>query len=101
MGRTAAACLSKGAMPAISPTKISFRPAMTIEAPFHLQRLLLIHERHAIDLTVTRRAADAFVNVDAVIETRNPEHYREIIESLEKEGFPTRLLSNLSVGDSI
>ena len=44
-----------------------------------------------------RSAAD----VDAVIETRNPEHYRDIIASLEKDGFPTRLLSNLSSGEKI
>jgi threonine dehydratase len=53
------------------------------------------HQRMFHDLPVKR------ADVDAVIETRNPEHYREIIDSLEKEGFPTRLLSNLSVGDSI
>ncbi len=40
-------------------------------------------------------------DVDAVIETRNPEHYRDIIASLEKDGFPTRLLSNLSSGEKI
>ena len=53
------------------------------------------HQRMFHDLPVKR------ADVDAVIETRNPEHYREIIAALEGEGFPTRLLSNLSVGDSI
>jgi threonine dehydratase len=31
--------------------------------------------------------------VDAVIETRNPEHVREIVAALEAGGFPTRVLS--------
>jgi threonine dehydratase len=35
-------------------------------------------------------------DIDAVIETRNRDHYREIIAVLEADGFPTRLLSNLS-----
>jgi threonine dehydratase len=51
------------------------------------------HQRMFDDLSVKR------ATVDAVIETRNPEHYREITASLEKEGFPTRLLSNLSSGE--
>jgi threonine dehydratase len=51
------------------------------------------HQRMFDDLPVKR------ADVDAVIETRNPEHYREIVASLEKEGFPTRLLSNLSSGE--
>ena len=51
------------------------------------------HQRMFDDLPVKR------ADVDAVIETRNPGHYRDIIASLEKEGFPTRLLSNLSSGD--
>jgi threonine dehydratase len=53
------------------------------------------HQRMFHDLPVKR------ADVDAVIETRNPEHYREIIAALEGDGFPTRLLSNLSVGDSV
>jgi threonine dehydratase len=53
------------------------------------------HQRMFHDLPVKR------ADVDAVIETRNPEHYREIISALEGDGFPTRLLSNLSVGDSV
>jgi threonine dehydratase len=53
------------------------------------------HQRMFDDLPVKR------ADVDAVIETRNPEHYRDIIASLEKDGFPTRLLSNLSSGEKI
>ncbi len=32
-------------------------------------------------------------DVDAVIETRNPEHVREIVAALKASGFPTRILS--------
>jgi hypothetical protein len=48
------------------------------------------HQRMFNDLPPKR------ADIDAVIETRNPEHYREIIGVLEADGFPTRLLSNLS-----
>src|SRR5438876_8019646 len=47
---------------------VPLRIAMTVEAPFHLQRLLLPHERHSIDRPVTRRAPDSLVNVNAVVE---------------------------------
>ena len=50
------------------------------------------HQRMFNDLPPKR------ADIDAVIETRNPEHYREIVGVLEADGFPTRLLSNLSRG---
>jgi threonine dehydratase len=53
------------------------------------------HQRMFNDLPVKR------AQIDAVIEARNPEHYREIIGALEREGFPTRPLSNLSHGTSV
>lgn len=43
---------------------------MTIKTPFHLQRRGLVRNRHLIDAPMTRRATDAFVNVDTVIEKR-------------------------------
>lgn len=43
------------------------RFAMTSEAPFHLQRILLKNGGHVVDLAVTGRAADAFSNVNAVV----------------------------------
>ena len=45
----------------------SFRRSMAVETPFHLQRLLLPHERHAIDRAMAGRAADPFVNVNTVV----------------------------------
>ena len=48
--------------------QILFRRTMAIEAPLHLQRVGLEHQRHLIHLPVTRRAADALVHVNAVIE---------------------------------
>jgi threonine dehydratase len=50
------------------------------------------HQRMFNDLPPKR------ADIDAVIETRNPEHYKEIVGVLEADGFPTRLLSNLSRG---
>ncbi len=50
------------------------------------------HQRMFNDLPPKR------ADIDAVIETRNPEHFREIVAALEADGFPTRLLSNLSRG---
>src|SRR5206468_473258 len=41
---------------------------VAVDAPFHLQRRLLPHQGHPIDLAMARRAADALVNVDAMVE---------------------------------
>ena len=41
---------------------------MTAQAPFHLQRFLLVHQRHQVHRTVTCIAADALGDVNAVIE---------------------------------
>lgn len=41
---------------------------MTLQAPLHLQRRSLRHHRHLIDAAVARRAADAFIHVNRVIE---------------------------------
>ena len=41
---------------------------MARQTPFHLERRRLIHERHLADVAMTRRAADAFVDVNTVIE---------------------------------
>src|SRR5262249_50891841 len=49
-------------------TDVALGIPMAVEAPLHLQRLLLPHERHPIDLAVAGGAADAFVHVDAVVE---------------------------------
>src|SRR5437870_3651244 len=46
---------------------VVFRMEMAVDAPLHLQGLLLPHERHAVDLAVAGRASHTFVYVDAVI----------------------------------
>ncbi len=53
----------------------------------------ILHQRMFFDLPVKR------ADVDAVIETRNAEHAREIVAALEAAGFPTRRLSARSVGE--
>src|SRR6185436_18334949 len=52
----------------VARPQILFRRAMTIQAPFHLQRRMLHHQRHLVHLPMTRRAADAFLNVNPMIE---------------------------------
>ena len=41
---------------------------MAIEAPIHVQRRVLVHQRHLIHRPVTRGASNPFVYVNAVIE---------------------------------
>jgi threonine dehydratase len=53
----------------------------------------IYHQRMFFDLPVKR------ADVDAVIETRNAEHAREIVVALETAGFPTRRLSARSVDE--
>ncbi len=65
----------------------------------HLARLIgatggniieIYHQRMFSDLPVKR------ADVDAVVETRNPQHVADIIATLESGGFPTRRLSTQS-----
>src|SRR5262245_19624575 len=44
------------------------RVAMTIQTPFHVQRRDVPHQRHLIHATVAGRTADAFVDVNTVVE---------------------------------
>lgn len=48
--------------------QIFFGRAVAAEAPFHLQALLLVHQRHLVDGAVAGVAADSFINVNAVVE---------------------------------
>ncbi len=45
-----------------------FRPPMTLQTPFHLQRRSLRHDRHLIDPAVAGRASDALVHMNRMIE---------------------------------
>ena len=55
---------------------VNFRPgpdeilwlAVTFQTPLHVKCLRSIRDRHLVDLAVTSRTADAFRDVDAVIE---------------------------------
>jgi hypothetical protein len=42
--------------------------AMAVQTPLHQQRRGLKHQRHLVDLTVTRRASHALIDVNAVVE---------------------------------
>lgn len=43
---------------------------MTLQTPFHLQRLSLRHDRHLIDAAMASRTADTLGDVNRVIEVR-------------------------------
>ena len=47
---------------------VFLRVAVAVEAPLHLQRVLLQHQRHLVDAPVAGLAADALLHVDAVVE---------------------------------
>src|SRR5213593_3237625 len=58
---------------------------MAVDAPLHLQRLLLHHQRHPIDLAVAGRAADALVDMDAVIEVHE---IRKVVDARPRDRLP-------------
>jgi len=67
---------------------------VAVETPFHLKRLLLHHQRHAVHLTVACGAADAFVHVDAVVEVdevRQVVHARPLDRAVGAEAVADRL----------
>src|ERR1700730_10159718 len=47
---------------------VLFGRSMTVQAPLHLERLRLIRERHLVNRTVARRAADPLTDMNLVIE---------------------------------
>ena len=51
----------------------------------------IYHQRMFHDVPVKK------ADIDAVVETRNAEHVREIVQGLNAIGFPTRLLGTSSV----
>ena len=66
---------------------------MAVEAPFHLQRLFLPHQRHAVHLSVARGASHAFVHVNAVVEVdevRQIVHARPLNRAACAEAFAHR-----------
>ena len=52
----------------LARAQVLFRRTMAVETPFHLQSLVLPHERHAIDRAMARDAADALPYMDTVVE---------------------------------
>src|SRR5262245_37955641 len=61
------------------------RIAMTIEAPAHKQRLVLIGEWHFIHAPMALDAADPFVHMNAVVEIRE---LSQIVNSLPGDRSP-------------
>ena len=52
----------------VAGPKVALRVTMTIETPFHRQRLTLPCKWHFVDAPVTGGATDAFADVNTVIE---------------------------------
>ena len=52
----------------LARAQVLFRRAVTVETPFHLQRLVLPHERHAVDRAMASDAADALRYMDTMVE---------------------------------
>ena len=69
----------------VSTTDKPFRLAMTLQTPLHLQRRCLIEDRHVVDPSVTRRTANAFLHVNAVIEIGE---VRQVVNSYPLDRFP-------------
>ena len=57
---------------------------MTVDAPFHLERVFLIDGRHIVDLAMTCRTSDAFSNVNTVIEVNK---FRKVVHTLPLDRF--------------
>src|SRR5690242_336312 len=62
--------------------------SMAAQAPLHEQRWNLVGERHAVDLAVTRRAADTLVHMNAVIEIHEA---RQVVDSVPAERATCRI----------
>ncbi len=52
----------------LTRSHIAFRSAVTFEAPVHVERIFPPRERHRVDSAVTGGAANALVDMNAVIE---------------------------------
>jgi len=52
----------------ISRPEYLFGLPMAVEAPLHQQGVGLKNQRHLVNFSVTRRAANAFIDMNAVIE---------------------------------
>ena len=52
----------------VARPQVFLRSAMALQAPLHLQRGVIEHERHTINRAVASIAANPFVDVNAVIE---------------------------------
>src|SRR5438067_8945842 len=52
----------------ISGPQIFFRSTMAVQAPLHLQRGVVIHQRHTVYRPMARVTPDTFVDMNAVIE---------------------------------
>lgn len=74
----------RGAKHLLARAHETLRRAVTLEAPFHVQRVFAPGERHLADRAVTGDAADAFFDMNAVIEINI---IRQIVDANPFDGF--------------
>src|SRR6185437_5473722 len=67
----------------IARPEIFFRLAVALQAPAHVKRVRLPCDRHLIHRTVATRAADAFLDMDAVVEENE---VRQVIDAFPVNG---------------
>src|ERR1700722_9293185 len=52
----------------IARANVLFGIAVTVDAPVHVKRVFLVHQRHLLDVPMAGGASDALVDVDSVVE---------------------------------
>ncbi|SVD62973.1 uncharacterized protein METZ01_LOCUS415827, partial [marine metagenome] len=62
---------------------VFFGIPVTLQAPLHVEGVLLPHQRHLVDLTVAGDTADSLVDVDVVLEV---DEVRQIVDSGPLQG---------------
>src|ERR1700722_9513404 len=66
------------------------RGAMAVQTPLHLQRVLLVHQRHQVYPSVAGGAPDSFVHVNFVIEVDEVRQVMDFDPGDRLAGCPTR-----------
>lgn len=68
----------------VARSQVFFRSPVAIETPLHLQRCVVVHQRHSIDGTVTGIASHTFVDVNTVVKVNE---IRKIVDPCPNQRF--------------
>lgn len=71
----------------VARADVFFRMTMTFETPLHVKRVRFPRERHLIQLSVARGAADAVIDVNAVVEKNE---IRRVVHAIPMQRFILR-----------